>query len=59
MVIFPLEHNQENKIHSNGIQRPFKGLGSLDELFGMLRVDICVHVGRYFTELILRTDRIA
>ena len=31
----------------------FKGLGSLNELFGMLREDICEYVGRYFTELIL------
>jgi len=33
----------------------FKGLGSTDELFDMLRVDICEHVGRYFTEL-MRTE---
>jgi len=29
----------------------FKCLGSPDELFEMLRVDLREHVGRYFTEL--------
>ena len=29
----------------------FKGLGTPDELFEMLRVDIREQVGRYFTEL--------
>ena len=33
----------------------FKGLGSPDELFEMLRVDIREQVGRYFTEL-MRTE---
>mgnify|MGYP001165564244 CR=1 FL=1 len=33
----------------------FKGLGSQDELFEMLRVDILKQVGRYFTEL-MRTE---
>ena len=32
----------------------FKGLGSPDELFEMLRVDIREQVGRYFTELMRR-----
>ena len=31
----------------------FKGLGSPDELFEMLRVDIREQVGRYFTDFVL------
>ena len=67
MVIFPLgfispkqqifnkEHTHDNENQINGIQRAVQGLGSPDELFEMLRVDICEQVCHYFTES-MRTE---